>query len=94
LKPAKPLRYRPRMKTDLLNAIDAALAGNWDRAHQIVQQDEDDPLSCWIHAVLHKIEGDAGNSRYWYSRTRHSYGEFADVGKELAAIKRELESGS
>jgi hypothetical protein len=29
-----------------------------------VQQDEDDPLSCWIHAVLHKIEGDAGNSRY------------------------------
>ena len=93
LKQNMVLGYRPRMKTDLLDAIDAALAGSWDRAHKIVQQDEDDPLACWIHAVLHKIEGDAGNSRYWYSRTSHSYGEFAGVEQELAAIKRELESG-
>jgi hypothetical protein len=39
--------------------------------------------------VLHKIEGDAGNSRYWYARTAHAYGDFADVERELAAIKRE-----
>jgi hypothetical protein len=93
LKPGQTLRYRPPMKIDLLSAIDAALAGDWDRAHKTVQQDEDDPLACWIHAVLHKIEGDAGNSRYWYSRSAHSYGEFADPQQELAAIKRELESG-
>jgi hypothetical protein len=93
LKQGKTLRYRPRMNTDLLDAIDAALAGDWQRAHKIVQQDEDDPLVCWIHAVLHKIEGDAGNSRYWYSRTTHSYGEFADVEQELAAIKHEVKSG-
>ncbi|MCR4301738.1 MAG: hypothetical protein NUV51_09015 [Sulfuricaulis sp.] len=43
--------------------------------------------------MLHKIEGDAGNSRYWYSRTAHSYGEFADAQQELAAIKKEIESG-
>ncbi|MHB8743889.1 MAG: hypothetical protein ACYC9L_12265 [Sulfuricaulis sp.] len=55
--------------SDLLNAIDAPLAGHWDRAHQIVQQDDDNPLACWIHAVPHKIEGDASNSRYWYMRT-------------------------
>jgi hypothetical protein len=42
---------------------------------------------------LHKIEGDAGNSRYGYSRTTHAYGEFADAKQELAAIKREVESG-
>jgi hypothetical protein len=93
LKSGKPLGYCPRMKTDLRDAIDASLRGDWQRAHQIVQQDEDDPLACWIHAVLHKIEGDASNSRYWYSRTTHSYDEFADVEQELAAIKRELESG-
>jgi hypothetical protein len=81
------------MKINLLDAIDAARAGDWQRAHKIVQQDEDDPISCWIHAVLHKIEGDADNSRYWYSQTMHSYGEFADVAQELAAIKREVESG-
>lgn len=82
------------MKTDLLTAIDAALAGDWHRAHNIVQQHEDDPLACWIHAVLHKIEGDAGNSRYWYARTAHAYGDFADAAQELAAIKREVESGA
>jgi len=93
LKRNKPLRYLPRMKIALLDAIDAALGGDWHRAHQIVQQHEDDPLACWIHAVLHKIEGDAGNSRYWYSRTAHAYDEFADARQELAAIKRELENG-
>ena len=79
------------MRTDLLNAVDAALTGDWKRAHEIVQQDEDDPIACWIHAVLHKIEGDAGNSRYWYSRTGHSYGEFHDIEQEWVAIKREIE---
>lgn len=79
------------MKPNLLDAIDAALNGDWHRAHKIAQQDEDDPLSCWVHAVLHKIEGDAGNSRYWYSQTTHSYDEFADPQKELAAIKLAVE---
>lgn len=82
------------MPPNLLTAVNAALAGDWNRAHEIAQQDEDDPLACWIHAVLHKIEGDAGNSRYWYTRTAHSYGEFADAQQELAAIKRELEGRS
>ena len=81
------------MKTDLSAAIDAALVGNWQGAHEIVQRYEDNPLACWIHALLHKIEGDASNSRYWYSRTTHSYGEFSDVEQELAAIKHEVESG-
>ncbi len=89
----KALRYRPRMKINLQDAIDAALAGDWQRAHETVQQDRDGPLACWIHAVLHKIEGDAGNSRYWYSRSSHSYGEFTDARQELAAIKSELEKG-
>jgi hypothetical protein len=89
LKQGETLGYRPHMKTDLLDAIDAALAGEWQRAHNIAQRYEDDPLACWIHAVLHKIEGDAGNSRYWYSRTTHAYGDFADAEQELAAIRRE-----
>jgi hypothetical protein len=81
------------MKKELLDAIDAALKGEWDRAHKIAQQDENDPLACWVHAVLHKIEGDAGNSRYWYSRTTHAYGDFADAMQELVAIRKEVESG-
>lgn len=54
------------MNKELLKAIDNALAGQWDAAHEIVQQYEGDATSAWIHAVLHKMEGDLGNSRYWY----------------------------
>ena len=81
------------MQTDLRNAVDAALTGDWNRAHEIVQQYEDDPLACWIHAVVHKVEGDAGNSRYWYSQTTHAYDEFVDAKQELAAIKRTVDGG-
>lgn len=56
------------MTRDLLKAIDLAIAGRWDEAHGIVQRHEDDRTAAWIHAVLHKIEGDLGNSRYWYRR--------------------------
>jgi len=80
------------MAIDLLAAIDAALDGDWGRAHRIVQRDESDPLACWIHAVLHKIEGDAWNSRYWYSRSERHYDEFTDPRRELAVIRSKVES--
>ena len=54
---------------EMLRAIELALAGEWDAAHRLVQPYEDDATASWIHAVLHKIEGDLSNSRYW-SNTR------------------------
>jgi hypothetical protein len=77
-------------RQDLIRAVDLAIAGDWDAAHKIVQVDEQDPTSCWIHAVLHKIEGDAGNSRYWYGRAGQAYEAYADAKAELAAIKAAL----
>jgi len=79
------------MTTKLLDAIDAAIAGDWDRAHKIVQREETDPHACWVHAVLHKIEGDAGNSRYWYARSAHSYDEYTDAREELIAVRNEVQ---
>lgn len=80
------------MKTDLLKAIDAALAGQWEVSHQIVQQSESDPDAAWIHAVLHKIEGDLSNSQYWYRRAGRI--EHADdhPQDELRFIRAELSS--
>lgn len=43
--------------------------GDWDRAHQIAQ-DVPDPAGAWIHAYLHRKEGDAANAAYWYQRAR------------------------
>ena len=70
-------------------AVQAALDGEWDQSHKIVQE-YGDPIACWIHAVLHKIEGDAGNSRYWYARTTHRYEEYANPQDELQAIAQQL----
>ena len=77
-------------RQDLIRAVDLALGGDWDGAHAIVQRHEDDATACWLHAVLHKIEGDAGNSRYWYARSGQSYEAFADPKAELAALKAVL----
>jgi hypothetical protein len=42
-------------------------AGRWDEAHAVAQ-DIHSPLGSWIHALLHLIEGDEGNARYWFTR--------------------------
>jgi hypothetical protein len=75
---------------DLLQAIELALAGKWDAAHELVQQYEDDPTASWIHAVLHKIEGDLGNARYWYRRADRLEHVVDEPHAELAAIQTEL----
>ncbi len=72
---------------DVKRAVDLALAGKWDDAHVIAQSDERDPVSCWLHACLHKIEGDAENARYWYARCDRRFEDFADARAELAAIR-------
>ena len=41
--------------------------GNWARAHEIAQEIET-PDGAWVHAYLHRREGDAANARYWYRR--------------------------
>ena len=41
--------------------------GNWNRAHESAQQDESSAGS-WVHAYLHRKEGDSSNARYWYRR--------------------------
>jgi len=41
--------------------------GNWDKAHDLIQ-DINDNTAAWIHAYLHRKEGDSGNARYWYHR--------------------------
>jgi hypothetical protein len=75
---------------DLLLAVQAAIDGDWDKSHSIAQN-YSDPTANWIHAVLHKIEGDVWNSKYWYARTAgKSYEDFAVASDELLAIQQYL----
>jgi hypothetical protein len=77
------------MNKKLLGAVDLALAGKWDAAHAIVQQFETDATAACIHAVLHRIEGDQDNSRYWYRRA----GTLEQFSDEPRAELKEIRKG-
>jgi len=44
---------------------------DWHQAHESAQQDEG-PEGCWVHAYLHRKEGDQENAAYWYGRAAKS----------------------
>ena len=50
-----------------LAALWWAAKGDWDRAHKIVMNEET-AEAAWVHAYLHRVEGDLGNAGYWYRR--------------------------
>jgi hypothetical protein len=52
---------------NIRDALARLAAGDWDGAHAIVQ-DDPSPEAAWVHAHLHRIEGDLSNARYWYRR--------------------------
>jgi hypothetical protein len=51
----------------LLLALWHDARGEWDKAHTLAQ-DVDDPSGAWVHAYLHRKEGDLANAGYWYRR--------------------------
>lgn len=65
-----------------------AANGDWDRAHKLVQ---DDPSSdaAWVHAHLHRVEGDLSNAGYWYRRAGKPVCD-APLDAEWAAILQAL----
>ena len=75
---------------DLAEALRLAERGDWTGAHSIVQRDEEDPLSCWIHAVLHRQEGDLMNARYWYARCGRRLRKGLTPEAELKEIRAAL----
>ena len=58
----------------LLQALLLQAAGDWDSAHRIAQNDPSSDGS-WVHAYLHRVEGDLGNASYWYRNAGRSLTE-------------------
>jgi hypothetical protein len=80
------------------SGLDAPLAGlwwaakgNWDQAHKIVQ-DEDTADAAWVHAYLHRVEGDLANAGYWYRRARRPAAS-GSLDSEWQEIASELLGG-
>jgi hypothetical protein len=49
----------------VLAALWWAGKGDWNKAHEIAQ-DDNGADAAWVHAYLHRVEGDLGNAGYWY----------------------------
>lgn len=80
------------MKKLLIEALDKVEAGEWEAAHEIVQEN-DGAGAAWLHAYLHKIEGDEANARHWYRKAGMEPFE-GDRTEELYALRQELTSGT
>jgi hypothetical protein len=86
-------------KTEPPVGLSTALAGlwwagkdDWDRAHKLVMND--DGADCaWVHAYLHRVEGDLDNARYWYRQARQKPAE-GDLAAEWATIAATLLTSS
>jgi hypothetical protein len=59
----------PPAVSPLLLALWHDARGDWARAHALAQ-DADEPSGAWVHAYLHRKEGDLGNAGYWYRRAK------------------------
>ena len=69
----------------LQTALDHLDKGDWDAAHKIVQSD-DSLEGCWVHGIVHVMEGDLDNARYWYGRAKRAFSQ--DVAMEILAVKK------
>jgi hypothetical protein len=74
---------------DLVRAVRFLEAGKWEAAHGIVQED-DSALACWGHGIVHIMEGDLDNARYWYRRARRDFPVAGSIGDEIAALRLAL----
>jgi hypothetical protein len=59
----------PRGCAAALVALWWSRKGDWEKAHKLVM-DEDGRDAAWVHAYLHRLEGDAGNAAYWYRQAK------------------------
>ena len=71
-----------------LAALWWAKKGDWDKAHRLVM-DEQSVEAAWVHAYLHRAEGDLGNAAYWY-RQAHKAMAKGTLDDELSAIVTDL----
>ncbi|NES83616.1 MAG: hypothetical protein F6K10_20620 [Moorea sp. SIO2B7] len=82
------LEQCPSYLPQALQALWYEQQGDWHKAHEIVQNAGDSD-SAWVHAYLHRKEGDLSNARYWYRRSKQP--EFtADLHQEWNYITLQL----
>jgi hypothetical protein len=75
---------------ELRKALELERDGDWDQAHEIVNTIASID-SYWIHAYLHRKEGDLSNSSYWYHRAQKTMPDY-DLDREWDELYEYIES--
>jgi hypothetical protein len=78
-----------QLSSQHLEAVWHDLHGDWDTAHNVVQQMSDE-FAMWIHAYLHRKEPDIWNAKYWYRACHRPYPGDLGFDQEAANILAEL----
>ena len=76
----------PNFDSQLLLAMWYSLKDEWDTSHEIVQ-DINSTDAAWVHAHLHKIEGDMSNAKYWYDKATKNTLDLSIEGEAEEIIK-------
>jgi hypothetical protein len=79
----------PSGLSEPLRALWHAKAGQWEKSHDIAQ-DIKTPTGSWVHAFLHREEGDLPNAGYWYRKAGKTMPKGVSIAEEWSAIAREL----
>jgi len=77
-------------RDELSKALALLRKGNWEAAHRIVQQDEESPLACWAHGIVHLMEGDTSNARYWYREAKRAFPRQPSIADEIDSLDAAL----
>ena len=75
----------------LSTAIRHLKNGDWTKAHAVVQNDSSH-MGCWAHGIVHMLEGDIGNARYWYRRAGRPFPRERDASAEIDALVAEMKT--
>jgi hypothetical protein len=75
----------------LATAVKQMAAGDWQAAHEIVQRDEESALACWAHGIVHIMEGDLPNARYWYAQANRAFPAQPVAKAEIGALSAALD---
>ncbi len=73
----------------MVEALLALERNDWETAHRIVQNAEGE-TAAWLHGIVHMMEGDESNARYWYRRAGRPYPGKARIADEIRAARSSL----
>lgn len=74
----------------LARALELLAGGAWQPAHEIVQKEKSE-LAAWLHGIVHTLEGDLDNARYWYRKADRAFPGREAVQDEIRAARQAIE---